>query len=324
MTTVVKKIALLKRAFGEPTVSRDQREAQFYCPQCKKSGKKKKKLSIRLEDGVYHCWVCELKGKNLGYLFKSYAPQLQNELRDVGFNQGSFGRQEAESPPEEDSSVTIPAGFILLASNVNSTDPDVKDCVRYCYSRGLTLSDLWYFKLGTCKTGKFRRRVIFPSFDADGELNYFTARAIDPVASMKYINSKVSKSDVIFNEINIDWKSELVLVEGPFDLTKTTGNAVCLLGSSLTKECELFRQIVKHGTPVVLALDPDARKKSHSIARLLSQYGVDIRTVDVPVGMDIGDMSKKQYDELMTKAVPWQSSDRLLHLISNIKSGSII
>lgn len=324
MTTAVKKIALLKRAFGEPTVSRDQREAQFFCPQCKKNGKKKKKLSIRLEDGVYHCWVCELKGKNLGYLFKTYAPGLQSELRDVGFHQGSSGRQEQESAPEEVPALTAPEGYILLASNVNSTDPDVKDCVKYCYSRGLTLSDLWYFKLGTCKTGKFRRRVIFPSFDSEGEINYYTARAIDPVGAMKYLNSKVSKSDIIFNEINIDWKSELVLVEGPFDLTKTTGNATCLLGSSLSRECALFKQIVKHGTSVVLALDPDARKKSHSIAKLLSQYGIDIRTVNVPEGSDIGDMSKKQYDELMSTAAPWKSSDRLLHLISNIKSGSII
>lgn len=324
MTTTEKKIALLKRAFGQPDLSRDQREAQFYCPQCKKGGKKKKKLSIRLEDGVYHCWVCELKGKNLGYLFKTYAPALQDQLKEVGFSAGSSTKLETESPSEEVEKVTIPAGFVLLASNVNGTDPDVKDCVRYCYSRGLTLSDLWYFKLGTCRTGKFRRRVIFPSFDAEGELNYFTARAIDQVPTMKYLNSKVSKSEIVFNEINIDWTSELVLVEGPFDLTKTTGNAVCLLGSSLSKESALFKQIVRHSTPVVLALDPDARKKSHAIAKLLTQYGIDVRTVEVPADIDIGDMSKKQYDQLMKTASPWQSSDRLLHLISNIKSGSII
>ena len=324
MTTATKKIALLKRAFGEPTLSRDQKEAQFYCPQCKKGGNKKKKLSIRLEDGVYHCWVCELKGKNLGYLFKTYASGLQDELRDVGFDVGSSNRLEAESRPEEAEKVSIPTGFVLLAGNVESADPDVKDSVRYCYSRGLNLSDLWYFKLGTCRTGKFRRRVIFPSFDTEGELNYFTARAIDQISVMKYLNSKVSKSEIIFNEINIDWKSELVLVEGPFDLTKTTGNAVCLLGSSLSRESALFKQIVRHMTPIVLALDPDAMKKSHAIAKLLTQYGIDVRTVKVPTGTDIGDMSKKQYCQLMKTALPWQSSDRLLHLISNIKSGSII
>ena len=324
MTTFAKKIALLKRAFGEPQVSRDQREAQFFCPQCKKNGKSKRKLSIRLEDGLYHCWVCELKGKSLGYLFKQYAPRLQDELRDLGAFGGSIGHADKEDAPEEPQALTIPEGFVLLANNAHSQDPDVKDSVRYCYSRGLSLGDLWYYKLGTYKTGKFRRRVMFPSFSAEGELNYFTARSIDPVVSMKYINSKVSKSDIIFNEINIDWKSPITLVEGPFDLTKTTGNATCLLGSSLSKDCLLFKQLVRHGTPVTLALDPDARKKSHNIAKLLSSYGIEVMTVDVPSDRDVGDMTKKEYDALIATASPWQASDRLLHLISNLRSGSII
>lgn len=324
MTTTEKKIALLKRAFGDPEVSRDGREAQFFCPQCKKAGKKKRKLSIRIEDGVYHCWVCELKGKNLGYLFRQYAPGLQDALRDVGFAGGSYGHKSKESVPEPTPVLTPPAGFTLLASSSRAQDPDVKDCIRYCHARGLSLGDLWYFKLGTCKEGRFRRRVIFPSFDAEGVLNYFTARAIDQVTTMKYINSKVPKLDVIFNEINIDWRRPLTLVEGPFDLTKTVGNATCLLGSSLSRESALFRQIVRHGTQVTLALDPDVRKKSHNIAKLLTGYGVEVLTVDVPENRDIGDMTKKEYSDLISTARPWQSSDRLLHLISNMRSGSII
>ena len=41
-----------------------------------------------------------------------------------------------------------------------------------------------------------------------GELNYFSARAIDD-SRYKYINSKNKKIDIVFNEINIDWKKEL-------------------------------------------------------------------------------------------------------------------
>jgi ribosomal protein L37AE/L43A len=324
LTVVEKKIALLRRAFGEPQISRDSREAQFFCPQCKKAGKKKRKLSIRLEDGVYHCWVCELKGKSLSYLFRQYAPSLQDYLRDAGFSGGSSGHREEERAPEPAPVLTVPAGFTLLAASSRAQDPDVKDCIKYCHTRGLGLGDLWYFKLGTCKEGRFRRRVVFPSFDSEGTLNYFTARAIDQVTSMKYVNSKVSKTEVIFNEINIDWRRPLTLVEGPFDLTKTVGNATCLLGSSLSRESALFRQIVRHGTPITLALDPDVRKKSHNIAKLLAGYGIDVSTVDVPADRDIGDMTKGEYSDLISTARPWQSSDRLLHLISNIRSGSII
>ena len=63
---------------------------------------------------------------------------------------------------------------------------------------------------------QLRRRVIIPSFDSEGFLNYFTARAIDE-STRKYVNPKVKRTDIIFNELNVDWKKELVIVEGPFD-----------------------------------------------------------------------------------------------------------
>ena len=324
MTSLEKKLSLLRRAFGDPTVSRDGKEALFFCPQCKKSGKKKKKLSIRVEDGVYHCWVCELKGKNLSYLFGQYCPNLQESLRDIGYSTGNNGRLETESVSDVKPEVLVPTGFVLLGANTSTMDPDVKDCVKYCYSRGLTLADLWYFKLGTCASGRLRRRVIFPSFDADGKINYYTARAIDPVDKMKYVNSRVPKSDVIFNEINIDWTRSLTLVEGPFDLTKSPDNSTCLLGSSISKDSALFKQVVRHETPVILALDYDARKKSHTIAKLLTAYGVDVKTVEVPSDRDLGDMTKTECESLVKSAASWSSSDRLKHLISNIRSGSII
>lgn len=320
----LRKVALLKRAFGEPEVSRDGKEALLVCPNCKRVGKTKRKLSVRLEDGVYHCWVCELKGKNLAYLFREFAPAHQEALRDSGFSVGVIGHTEAQGDAEEPVVLSVPPGFILLADSARSPDPDVKDCIRYCRARGLTQGDLWYFKLGTYLSGRYRRRVVMPSFDAEGALNYFTARAIDDCAGMKYLNSKVPRLEVIFNELNIDWAEPLTLVEGPFDLVKTTDNATCLLGSNLPKTSALFRQIVRHGTRVTLALDPDARRKSHAIAKLLSSYGIEVLTVDVPPERDVGDMTKREYEALIATASPWQASDRLLHLISNIRSGSII
>lgn len=324
MSSLEKKLSLLRRALGEASLSRDQSEALFFCPQCKKSGKKKQKLSIRLEDGVYHCWVCELKGKSLGRLFSQYAPGLLESLKDSGFSTGSTGNLSQESVTDSNVVITAPPGFTLLGASTELLDPDIKDCIKYCYSRGLTLSDLWYYKLGTCKSGKFRRRIIFPSFDAEGSLNYYTARAIDSSATMRYINSRVPKSEVVFNEINIDWKLPLTVVEGPFDLTKTTGNATCLLGSSLSRGSALFKRVARHGTPITLALDYDALKKSHSIAKLLTQYGVEVKTVSVPSDRDVGDMTKKECMSLMRTAAQWSSDDRLRHLISSIRSGSII
>jgi DNA primase len=315
---------LLRKAFGPGDSSRDGYDYVIVCPSCKKGGKSKKKLSVRLEDGVFHCWVCGLKGQNIEHLFRKYAPSHLDEARSIRFTKGENTHLTETNVTDDHQEARIPDGFILLASNTASHDPDVKDAVRYCYDRGLSHKDLWYFKLGTCTSGSFRRRVIFPSFDAEGTLNYFTARAIDPIKTMKYINAKVPKKEVIFNEINIDWSRELNLVEGPFDLTKAAGNSTCLLGSHLSKDSALGGSIIRHRTPVLLALDPDAREKSHNIAKMLYSYGIRVRSVDVPAGRDVGDMTKNEFTRLVETATVWEQRDRLLHMISNIKSGSIL
>lgn len=316
---------MLRRAFGPGDLSRDSSDIQLSCPSCKKKeGKSKRKLSVRLDDGVFHCWVCGYKGQNVEHLFKKFAPSFLEEARSLRFTKNENTHREEQDVPEEHQEVAVPRGFTLLASHTASLDPDVKEAVRYCMDRGLTTRDLWYFKLGTCTSGPLRRRVIFPSFDAEGQLNYFTARSIDPAKTMKYINAKVPKKTVIFNEINIDWSRELNLVEGPFDLTKAVGNSTCLLGSHLAQDSALGQSIIRHKTPVLLALDPDAQEKSHNIAKMLYSYGIRVRTVNVPTGRDVGDMTGAEFTELLRSATVWERDNRLLHLISNIKSGSIL
>ena len=141
---------------------------------------------------------------------------------------------------------------------------------------------------------------------------------------MKYINSKVPKKDIIFNDINIDWTRELTLVEGPFDLTKANENSTCLLGCSLKEGQALFRKIVKNNTPVCLALDPDVRQKAIKIASLLTSYGVAVRMLDVSGFEDVGEMTKEQFVSRLETAVFFGRDQRLLDLITSIKSGSLI
>ena len=125
-------------------------------------------------------------------------------------------------------------------------------------------------------------------------------------------------------EINIDWKSELTLVEGPFDLMKANENATCLLGCTLKEDQVLFKKIVRNDTPVCLALDPDVVDKSYSIACLLTSYGISVRILDCSGYEDVGAMSKSNFYERLQSAKLFGNDDRLLSLISSIKSGSIV
>ena len=138
------------------------------------------------------------------------------------------------------------------------------------------------------------------------------------------MNPKVSRSEIIFNEINIDWSKELTLVEGPFDLFSCRQNATCLLGSTLNERHRLFSYIVRNRTPVVLALDKDAELKTQKIASLLSSYDIQVRIMDTSGFEDVGAMSLDEFKKLHLAAHPWSSNDRLKSLISTIKSGSLI
>ena len=76
----------------------------------------------------------------------------------------------------------------------------------------------------------------------------------------KYKNPPTSK-DMVFNELYVDWKNDVVVVEGVFDAI-IAGNAVPILGSTLNESSSLFEKICEEDSPVYIALDPDAEKKS--------------------------------------------------------------
>jgi len=324
MSTVSDKVRFLNKVFGTCVIGNDGLNAAVCCPnsKCGSYGHiSKKKLAIRIDTDNYNCWVCDVKGRNLYYLLRSYFPQHKEEYR------AKFASKKTiiKNDELEEYVVSIPAGFRLLATNLNSMDPDVKDTIRYVRNRGLTNRDLWYFKLGTCTTGRFRRRVIMPSFNDVGDLNYFVARTIDQDnGKMKYLNAKVPKRSIIFNDINIDWTKELTLVEGPFDLTKCDSNVSCLLGSNFSEGYELFQKIIRMNTPILLALDSDMQDKRQKYAKLLSTYGIQVRLLELGLSNDVGEMSKLEFLAAKSRAKEWKPEDRLYHLIGSIKSGSLI
>ena len=57
----------------------------------------------------------------------------------------------------------------------------------------------------------------------------------------------------------------------------------------------MFHQIVKNDTPVYLALDPDAKRKTDKIIKLLLKYDVQICDVKIEPHKDAGGMSKEEF-----------------------------
>ena len=128
---------------------------------------------------------------------------------------------------------------------------------------------------------------------------------------MKYKNPKVSR-DIIFNELDVDWDSDVVLTEGVFDAI-VAGNAVPILGSTLRADSRLIQKIVYNDTPVYIALDRDAKKKENKLIEKFLEYGIEIYKIDTTAYDDVGAMPKANFLHLKKKATLINSDNYLLY-----------
>ncbi len=312
-----KKLKLIESAFGKGFLETDGKNVHVSCPECNDARKDKKKLYIALDTGWYNCWVCNTSGKNIGFLFRKYAKKYYKNCReifscDVGH---TIDKKEVEIDP-----VDLPDDIMLITDNI--VDPDFRAVYSYLLSRGLSRLDMYRWRICVSNNFYFRRKAIFPSFDNTGKLNYYVARCIDET-KFKYNNAKVPKSTIIFNEIDLDWKQPIILVEGVFDAVKCPDNTAVALGSTLSKSSLLYKNLVKNRSTVIVCFDEDADEKSHQVCKRLDMAGCEVYRVSV-AGKDLGDRTKKSVMSVISKAKIWTNEELISHKISSIKSGSLL
>jgi DNA primase len=290
-------------------------EALFYCPSCDHH---KRKLSVNIEKNVFKCWVCDWSGKNVYRIVRKYGDidskyewrSFHDQVEVEGFADKLF----AQDHVKYQQTIDLPPEFISLANKKLPTTSIYP--LNYLKSRGIGKQDIIRWKIGYCSSGKYGGRVIIPSFNLDGNVNFFVSRAYDNDWK-KYVNPDISK-DIVFNHPYVDFDEDLVLVEGVFDAIKAGDNSVPLLGSTLNENSELFYNIVKNDTPVYLALDPDASKKTNRLISLFLRYDIEIKMVKVLPYGDVGEMTKEQFLERKQTASVLDSDNYLLSRIARI------
>jgi len=278
------KLKILKSALGGCWTNGE--EHLFHCPKCNHH---KKKLSVNVEKNVFKCWICDYSGTSISPLIKRYAPSHYPDWRslsgeiDLSKYENIFEEQIEEQPQ----TIDLPENFQTLTGRKTRIK---EKALQYLYSRGFTDKDILAWKIGFCDYGEYQNRIIIPSFNTSGNVDFFIARSYLG-DWMKYKNPKVSK-DIIFNDLNINWSRDIVLVEGAFDAMKCT-NAIPLLGSTLRENSKLFQKICEKKPDVYLALDEDAKGKEFGIAKKLREYGIKVMSIDVTGYSDIGEMPRE-------------------------------
>lgn len=326
-TTQGQFIDFIEKLFGEGSLSRDKQNLSVLCPKCKKlKNTEKKKLAIHTLFYGYHCWSCKIKGKNIGNLIKRYKPYHYPAFIEKFKSSIKLNEEELAQQDEVDGiHLKLPVGFISFVDAISQKHQSLKNYLPYFKERNISYNDLVYYKLGFTDLDKdFKNKIIIPSFDENGKLNFFTSRMIhDRLPQYKYLNCGEDVDSIIYNELYINWQEPLLVVEGPFDGMKCQNqNVVCLLGKRINKESYLFHSITTKKPKIILCLDSDALNEQEKIAKTLFEHNVDVSVLELPKGMkDLGEIkSPDEFESIISTCYSWFPSNYLAHKVDSLSN----
>jgi len=306
------KVRILRNVLGHSHDRGD--EHLFTCPYCRHH---KRKFSVNIEKNYFKCWICDKRGRNVGRVIRKFGTLTNfREWQDlVGkVNLSDFDDLFAKKEKEEvEIILNLPDEFCSLANK--DLPRSAKPFLNYLSRRGIHKEQIIKWKIGYCTEGIYKNRVIIPSFNKDGRVNYFVARSITD-DWQKYKNPPASK-DIIFNELYVDWEQDIIIVEGIFDAIRA-GNGIPILGSTIREGGKLFRAIVESGSKIYLALDEDADMKSNKIIKSLMSYGVEVSKINTSGYEDIAEMPQKMFLERKREATYMSSDNHLLERLTSI------
>ena len=295
-------LGLLESVLGESKADKDKANYSFHCPFC---NHRKPKLVVNVKTGAYNCWTCypPTKGKRVIDLLKKL--KAPNEV--MSEMMGYFRSTSQSVSHLDHEAVTLPKEFISLNSKGNSIQ--FKRAISYLKKRGITQEDVQKYDIGYCEKGRYSNKVIVPSYDKNGFLNYFVARSFDQNPVRKYDAPSVSKTEIIGMEYFINWKVPVILCEGAFDAISIKRNAIPLFGKSIPKSL-MLKLVESDVRTIYLALDKDALREALDYSETLINYGKEVYLLDLK-GKDPSDIGFERMIQLLHDAKPLTFSNLL-------------
>jgi DNA primase len=220
-------------------------------------------------------------------LFDKYGTKEQKKLYNL------IKPEELQKQEQKKNALKLPEGYTQCKDSNPRFIPHA-EAYRYLTSRGITDEIIEKYQIGYTVTGDFAYRIIVPSFNKNGVLNYFVARSWVP-KKMKYKNPTAAKDEIIFNESRIDWFKDVYLVEGVFD-SFFLDNSIVMLGKKMSPLLfeTLYEKVLGN---IIICVDGDAwddgLKLYHELngGRLYNK----IKIIKPPKDMDVADL-KGQID----------------------------
>jgi transcription elongation factor Elf1 len=287
---------------GKPTARNNY---AYHCPFCHHS---KPKLEVNLTENKegknpWHCWTCDTRGSSIYSLFKKI--KVSKDKIDKLKSLVKSSKTYVSQTNTED--VKLPEEFKPLSGNISTSDIMARHALAFLKKRNITEDDIVKHNIGYCESGKYRNRIIIPTYDKDGSLNFFTARSFDD-SSLKYLNPPLSR-DIIANEHLINWNLPIILCEGLFDALSIKRNVIPLLGKNI--QSSLMKKLVTSKVDkIYIALDKDAIKQALRFCEVLLAEGKEVYLVDLQE-KDPNEMGFKNFTKLIQSTFPLTYSSLL-------------
>lgn len=238
----------------------------------------KPKLEININtnsDGQnpWHCWISDKKGRSIHSLFKqlnvskSYFEKLNKIIEVTRYRNTRTKTIEHE--------LQLPEEYQPLW--IEKKTPDYKNAIHYLKTRGINIFDIIRYRIGYAENGQYSGKIIIPSYDSKGQLNYFVSRAFYKNDPYKHKNPKISK-DVIGFDMLINWNEPITLCEGAFDAITIKRNAIPLFGKMINPKLRI--KIIEEGVKeIYICLDQDAIDNAKKIAHTFMREGINVHLV---------------------------------------------
>lgn len=294
------KLAALRTALRQEGVVKGD-EVVFFCPDPpighgNPRNRPMGQLSVNLKTDWFNCWSCGFKGRNIYRLLtvRGKTKVSQEYLEEMESVRTSTRCMVIDVPEKEYDPPTLPKEFKTLSEP--SRSPYYKMAMAYLAKRGMGSDDILRWKLGYCESGEMTGRIIIPSFDEYGELNFCVGRTFYEHETYRYKPYPLHQcKDIVWNDYLIDWTQPVVVTEGPFDAFVAQDNATILQGTILPES--LVRKVVLSGVDVYFAMDTDAFKRQLEYIELFLSYGIGCRYISTRGKKDLGAMTKAEFRE---------------------------
>ena len=299
-------IARIIDVLGEPHRS-GQHELTWCCPWCVERGQKRPDTRYRLyvnpQKSLFFCQNCQAKG-TVEWMLRRLGVDVQLDALDwttILERIAALGAPQQRSAADE-----LEQDAVTYPCKVYRVEPGLKS-YRYLLSRGLTPKQMFVLHL-VVGSGRWRRRIFFPNFGADGRMDFWSARAFDGEYGPKYLTSpgaprreRLYRYHQILRRVRAGTCKSIVITEGVISAIAAGDDAVATFGKYVTPEQQQLlldlRKVAPSSLRYLIALDGDAVKFSTDLAHSLRGRGADVSVVQLP----------QQHDPASLPRATWQA-----------------